>query len=681
MHHIFHKKIMHVKIKAEQVKKTLIIVLGVLVVALIILFIERDALLNYYVKKKVASLEQEDSLNIKYSGLHMVGLSQVQVKDVSVVPVDRDTLMRMKRAAIDLNVWKLLRLTPSVKNIDMDGLAVTFVKKGSRSNYDFLFKKKQKEEDHRRDYAARVRKLLDLAFNVMPSNGSMTNMLFSMKRDSSYLSLSVPDMKVNNNNYSVDLMVKADNRDYTLRADGALDPGDDEIKASIYSKDGGKVELPYVHRFSGAKVAFDRVSFSLKEETFSGDVSLFGSAAVSGLEVYHPGISPNLINLDNGSINYTVNVGDDYFELDRSSEVRFNHLTFNPYIKAEKKDKKWHLTMSVDKPMFPAIELFSSIPRGLFSNIDGLKVTGDLSYHFLFDMDFDNLDALKFESSLTPYHFHVISMGATNLAKMNGPFMYTAYDNGRPVRTFMIGPSNPNYRSLDSISPYLRTACMESEDGMFFRHQGFRMDALRNALVYDLKKKKFARGGSTISMQLVKNVFLNKNKNLLRKLEEAMITWLIENDHITSKSRMYEVYLNICEWAPMVYGANEAAQFYFSKDASQLTPEEAIFLASIIPKPKHYRSEFTSDGQLRGYLLGYFRLIAKYLRINGLITPEQEANIRPVVHLGPRAAKGFSPVKQDSIPLDSLNINNGNLMPDEDGDLLEDPTMQQDKAN
>jgi len=64
-----------------------------------------------------------------------------------------------------------------------------------------------------------------------------------------------------------------------------------------------------------------------------------------------------------------------------------------------------------------------------------------------------------------------------------------------------------------------------------------------------------------------------------------------------------------------------------------------------------------------------------------LITPEQEANIRPVVHLGPRAAKGFSPVKQDSILLDSLNINNGNLMPDEDGDLLEDPTMQQDKAN
>jgi len=112
--------------------------------------------------------------------------------------------------------------------------------------------------------------------------------------------------------------------------------------------------------------------------------------------------------------------------------------------------------------------------------------------------------------------------------------------------------------------------------------------------------------------------------------------------------------------------ANEAAQFYFSKDASQLT--RGGHISGIYhTKPKHYRSEFTSDGQLRGYLLGYFRLIAKYLRINGLITPEQEANIRPVVHLGPRAAKGFSPVKQDSILLDSLNINNGNLMPDEDG--------------
>ena len=100
-------------------------------------------------------------------------------------------------------------------------------------------------------------------------------------------------------------------------------------------------------------------------------------------------------------------------------------------------------------------------------------------------------------------------------------------------------------------------------------------------------------------MQLVKNVFLNRNKNIARKLEEALIVWLIETNRLTSKARMFEVYLNIAEWGPMVYGIREAADFYFSKRPSQLTLEECIYLASIIPKPKHFMTSFTNSGQLR----------------------------------------------------------------------------------
>lgn len=91
---------------------------------------------------------------------------------------------------------------------------------------------------------------------------------------------------------------------------------------------------------------------------------------------------------------------------------------------------------------------------------------------------------------------------------------------------------------------------MQSEDGAFYYHHGFLPDALREALIYDLQVKRFARGGSTITMQLVKNVFLNKNKNFARKLEEALIVWIIETKRLTSKERMYEVYLNIAEWGP-----------------------------------------------------------------------------------------------------------------------------------
>lgn len=140
---------------------------------------------------------------------------------------------------------------------------------------------------------------------------------------------------------------------------------------------------------------------------------------------------------------------------------------------------------------------------------------------------------------------------------------------------------------------------LQSGDGAFFYHRGFLPDALREALIYDLQVHCFAHGGSTITMQLVKNVFLTKKKNFARKLEEALIVWPIETEHLTSKERMYEVYLNIAEWAPIVYGIREASDFYFNKRPSQLTLEESIFLASIIPKPKYFRNSFTKEMRLR----------------------------------------------------------------------------------
>ena len=129
--------------------------------------------------------------------------------------------------------------------------------------------------------------------------------------------------------------------------------------------------------------------------------------------------------------------------------------------------------------------------------------------------------------------------GATPLSKMSEEFTYTAYENGMPVRSFPIGPSWEHFTPLDSISPLLRMSVMQSEDGAFFYHKGFLPDAIREALIYDLQVKRFARGGSTITMQLVKNVFLNRNKNFARKLEEALIVWLIETERLTSKERAF----------------------------------------------------------------------------------------------------------------------------------------------
>ncbi|MEG2573877.1 MAG: biosynthetic peptidoglycan transglycosylase, partial [Bacteroides sp.] len=170
------------------------------------------------------------------------------------------------------------------------------------------------------------------------------------------------------------------------------------------------------------------------------------------------------------------------------------------------------------------------------------------------------------------------------------------------------------------------------------------------ALIHDLKVKRFARGGSTITMQLVKNVFLTRNKNIARKLEEALIVWLIESKHLTSKARMYEVYLNIAEWGPLIYGAKEAAEYYFDKKPSQLTANEAIFLASIIPKPKHFRKSFDADMQLRNNLDGYYRLIAHRLQVKGLITEEEADSVRAQIEVGGQAKEDLNVTKEDLSP-------------------------------
>lgn len=340
-----------------------------------------------------------------------------------------------------------------------------------------------------------------------------------------------------------------------------------------------------------------------------------------------------MIHLDRGQLTYQMNIGKQTLELDSTTTVLFNQILFHPYLRAEKNENQWHFTAATDKSWFPADELFSSLPKGLFSNLEGIKTSGELAYHFLLDIDFARLDSLKFESELKEKDFRIIEYGATSLSKMSEEFVYTAYENGVPVRTFPVGPSWEHFTPLDSISPLLRMSVMQSEDGAFFYHKGFLPDAMREALIYDLQVERFARGGSTITMQLVKNVFLNRNKNFARKLEEALIVWLIETEKLTSKERMYEVYLNIAEWGPLVYGIQEASAYYFGKRPSQLTTEESIFLASIIPKPKHFRSSFAENGRLKENMEGYYKLIAGRLAKKGLISEIEADSIRPDIQV------------------------------------------------
>lgn len=136
------------------------------------------------------------------------------------------------------------------------------------------------------------------------------------------------------------------------------------------------------------------------------------------------------------------------------------------------------------------------------------------------------------------------------------------------------------------ISSHLKQAIIASEDSQFIKHQGFDFQAIQNALEKNIKHGQWIAGGSTISQQLAKNLFLSDKKTLGRKFKEALITVLLEN--IMSKQRILEIYLNMIEWGQDVFGAEAAARHYFGVSASALTARQAAFLASIVTNPRYY---------------------------------------------------------------------------------------------
>jgi monofunctional biosynthetic peptidoglycan transglycosylase len=134
---------------------------------------------------------------------------------------------------------------------------------------------------------------------------------------------------------------------------------------------------------------------------------------------------------------------------------------------------------------------------------------------------------------------------------------------------------------LERISPYLRLAAIMSEDGKFCRHRGVDWSELSEAI--ERARDGIPRGGSTITMQVVKNLFLWPSRSYLRKAIEIPLTYVVEA--AWPKRRILEIYLNIAEWGPGVFGAEAAARFHFRKPASQLSPREAALLAVSLPNP------------------------------------------------------------------------------------------------
>jgi monofunctional glycosyltransferase len=194
---------------------------------------------------------------------------------------------------------------------------------------------------------------------------------------------------------------------------------------------------------------------------------------------------------------------------------------------------------------------------------------------------------------------------------------------------------------LKRISPYLIKAVIIAEDDKFWRHEGFDFVAMQKALEKDIKKRKFKAGGSTISQQLAKNLYLSPSKNPIRKIKEAILTWRMERT--LSKRRIVELYLNYAEWGNGIFGIEAAARHYYGKPASSLNAEEASRLATVLPNPRRFNPNAEA-----GYVRYRSARIYQIMVQRGIVIPEYEEVINAPEEKTEDMAAGVLPVETNT---------------------------------
>jgi membrane peptidoglycan carboxypeptidase len=151
-------------------------------------------------------------------------------------------------------------------------------------------------------------------------------------------------------------------------------------------------------------------------------------------------------------------------------------------------------------------------------------------------------------------------------------------------------PMSQGFSEFDAISPNVPIAFITSEDAGFWSHEGIDTFSIENAIRKNLEERRVTIGGSTITMQTVKNLFLSHRRTISRKLQELFLAWHIEN--VVDKQRILEIYMNIAEFGPGIYGVTNAAEHYFGKHPFDLNLKESAFLAALLPSPKRRYRHF-----------------------------------------------------------------------------------------
>jgi len=637
---------------------------GVFLLLLILCFF---ALRTYFLEKGIAKVQQKLAdkyqIELQVGSAQFVGLSGINLSSLRLIPQGKDTLLDLQEFSLSIDLFYALLGDVRLKSIGLKNGYFQLSKKNEVRNYGaFLGEKSDstlaepkvevEETKSTQNYAKVLFKLLKRVFNHIPDEVHIQDFMLKAIDEDITVSLAWKNLLFKEGAVNADMQVVSQNQSQIWKLSGMAFPSEMKADISISSLDTSRLMLPYLSEKYKLQAGFGSARLFIKNIVLqNNELHIDGLANVQSLMINHPKISSKDVVLSEFNFDYLYKIGENYLSLDSSSKVLVNGVTVYPFIQfTNGPDTIYHLVLKTEP--IAAQAFIDALPEGLFSHIKGMEASGSFSYRLDFLHNENNPDAMVFESNLQKDGFVINKYGAANLGKMNQEFSYTPIENGRAMRTIFVGSANPYFTPLEQISPYLRNCILTSEDPSFFYHRGFVTEAFRQSIAKNIRTGKFKRGASTISMQLMKNLFLSREKTMARKLEEIVLVYILENNRIVSKERMYEVYLNIIEWGPNVYGIGEASRFYFQKSPDKLTLSESMFLATLVPSPKKFMWRFDKEGLVKPYLGRTFGFLSNKMLHRSLIVPEDTIGLTHLINIVGPARKFI--IKNDSLANDSL---------------------------
>jgi len=268
--------------------------------------------------------------------------------------------------------------------------------------------------------------------------------------------------------------------------------------------------------------------------------------------------------------------------------------------------------------------IVQGLPRAMLGPLTGLSVTGSFDYRLGLDLDLARPDSVDFFADVIPHDLRLDPAASDMpLTALNGPFTARIHLPHHVIATREMSPANPHYRPLGAIDSLITAAVVTNEDGGFFRHRGFNTEAVKMAIATNIHAGAYRRGAGTITMQLVRNLYLGHERTLSRKAQEVVLAWVLEHLTGVPKRRLLEIYLNIIEWGPGVHGADEAASYYFGHDAGHCTVDEALFLSTVVPAPTKWMYRFDRNGDLRRFARAQMHFIGRAMVGKGWLAADQ----------------------------------------------------------